>query len=91
VAGIATAEVIRAGRFLNLLLGAWLVVAPWLLGGAGLAAQVNDVVVGLALALLSLPLGPVREHYGSWDRWVTWPGLRRRVPFPRRQRGQAAG
>ena len=33
VAVIVMAEVIRAGRFLNVLFGAWIIAAPWLLTG----------------------------------------------------------
>lgn len=70
VAVCALAEVIRAFRFLNVLLGAWLVAAPWLLSGFTLAATVNGVLVGVAVVLLSLPRGPVRERYASWDKYV---------------------
>jgi uncharacterized membrane protein len=69
-AGIATAEVIRAARFLNTLLGMWVVAAPWLLGGFTVGAQWNGVAAGVALILLSLPRGTVRDHYGSWDRYI---------------------
>jgi hypothetical protein len=31
---------------------------------------VNDIVAGVALIALSLPRGPVREHYGGWQRYV---------------------
>jgi hypothetical protein len=27
-------------------------------------------VAGLALIVLAVPRGPVRSHYGSWDRFV---------------------
>lgn len=60
----------RAFRFLNVLAGTWLVLAPWVLTGDSPAARWNDVIVGLALILLSLPRGPVRERYGNWDRFV---------------------
>lgn len=78
IAGIATAEVTRAGRWLNLLLGGWLIAVPWLLEGAGPAARWNDVIVGVLLIGLSFVIGTVRERYGSWDARVTWPapGLR---------------
>ncbi|MGH7956831.1 MAG: SPW repeat domain-containing protein [Opitutaceae bacterium] len=39
VAVIVMAGVIRAGRFLNVALGAWIIAAPWLLSGAGMAAR----------------------------------------------------
>lgn len=70
VAFIALAEVGRAVRFVNVLLGAWFIVVPWLLGGATTGSRLNDIVVGLALIALSLPRGPVRERYGRWERFV---------------------
>jgi hypothetical protein len=73
VAVTVMAEVIRAGRFLNVLFGAWIVVAPWLLSGASPAARWNAAIVGVALIVLSIPRGRVIERYGSWDRYVVWP------------------
>jgi hypothetical protein len=70
VAVVATAEVGRAFRFLNVLAGAWLILAPWLLTGDSAAVRWNDIAVGVALILLSLPRGLVRERYGGWDRYV---------------------
>jgi len=71
VAIIATAEVARAVRFINGALGAWLVAAPFLLTGAGHLATIVSVVIGLALAGLSLPRGQrSAEHYASWDKYV---------------------
>lgn len=70
VAVIVMAEVIRAGRFLNVLLGAWIVLAPWLLSGATRGAKWNDVVAGIVLIVLSLPRGRIKERYGSWDRMI---------------------
>jgi hypothetical protein len=67
---IAMAEVTRAARFLNILCGAWLIVAPWLLRGAAAGAQWHDVILGAVLMLLSLPRGQVREYYGSWSRYI---------------------
>src|SRR5437762_5218004 len=59
VSVITTAEVVRAGRFLNILLGAALVAAPWLFSGGSASARWNDVVAGLVLIRLTLPCGPV--------------------------------
>lgn len=68
---IAMAEVARPLRFLNAAFGAWLVIAPWMLNGGELAANVASVVAGLALVGLSLPRGPrSNEHYGTWDRYI---------------------
>ena len=70
VAVIAMADVGRASRFLNVLLGAWVVAAPWLLGGATTASTWSDLAAGAGVILLSLPRGRVGERYGSWQRFI---------------------
>lgn len=71
VAIIATAEVARALRFVNVAFGGWLVLAPWVLEGDSTVAAIASVVLGLALIGLSLPRGRrTDEHYASWDRFV---------------------
>ena len=70
VAVIALADVGRATRFLNLLLGAWVIAAPWMLGGATPASRWSDMIAGALVILLSLPRGPVGERYGSWERFI---------------------
>ena len=67
---IAMAEVGRSLRFINVLFGAWLVVAPWVLSGFATGAKWNDIVVGLALILLSLPRGKVRGQYAAWNQYT---------------------
>lgn len=70
VAVISMAEVVRAGRFLNVLLGAWIVAASWFLSGATLSATWNSVLVGIAIVVLSFPRGTIHERYGGWDKYV---------------------
>jgi len=70
VAVIAMAEVIRAGRFLNALFGAWIIAATSLISGASASAEWNEIVTGAVLILLSLRRGPVKNRYGPWDHWV---------------------
>lgn len=70
VAIIAMAEVVRPLRFINVLFGAWLIVAPGFLAGATLSAAWGSVIAGSLLIVLSLPCGPVRQHYGSWDPYI---------------------
>lgn len=68
---IAMAEVGRPLRFVNVAFGLWLMIAPWLLDGAGAFASWIGLLIGLAVVLLSLPRGKRSgEHYGSWDRYV---------------------
>ena len=71
VAIIATAEVARPLRFVNILLGVWLILAPWFLDGASLAATVTGILLGFALIAFNLPRGHrSREHYAGWDRYI---------------------
>jgi uncharacterized membrane protein len=68
---MAMAEVGRALRFVNVGLGLWLVAAPWILEGASTFASWVGVLIGIAVAALSLPRGKRSdEHYGGWDRLV---------------------
>jgi len=71
IAVTAMAEIARAVRFLNVALGAWVAVSPFILGGAGSLGTAGDVILGLALIGLSLPRGSrSEEHYGGWDRLI---------------------
>ncbi|ODT04561.1 MAG: dTDP-glucose 4,6-dehydratase [Gemmatimonadetes bacterium SCN 70-22] len=70
VAAIALADVGRVARFINVLFGAWVIAAPWLLAGATPAARWSAAVAGALVILLSLPRGPVGERYGSWERFI---------------------
>jgi hypothetical protein len=62
---------------INLLLGLWLIVAPWILGDGGEGNVVwNEVVVGAAIALIAVvrvnaparwaPLGWINVVLGGW-------------------------
>jgi uncharacterized membrane protein len=66
VAIVAMAEAVRSTRWLNLLLGVWLLLSPWLLN-SGEAAKVNDTIVGIIVACLSTVKGKlVLELGGGW-------------------------
>jgi hypothetical protein len=71
VAVMATAELFRPLRLINLAFGAWLIAAPWLLNGGTGTGSWADVAGGLAIILLSLPRGTRSgEHYAGWDKYV---------------------
>ena len=70
VAVISTAEVVRAFRWLNVLFGLWLLIAPWSLAGASALAPWSDIPSGVAVLVLTVPRGVVRERYSSWDALV---------------------
>lgn len=61
------------GRW-NTVLGAWLVVSPWILGYASTAATVNSMICGVPIAGLALVVGTYRpERFGGgWGAlWKT--------------------
>jgi uncharacterized membrane protein len=71
VAITAMAEISRAVRFINVVLGAWVAASPMMLEGGTAAGAVAGAVIGLALIGLSLPRGTrSAEHYGGWDRAI---------------------
>lgn len=70
VAVVCMGEVVRAGRYLNVLVGLAVAVIPWFLSDAPTALKIIDVIAGLAVAALSLPRGIKKEQYGLWDKYI---------------------
>lgn len=71
IAGVATAEIARSLRFFNVLLGLWLVLAPWVLANVTPGQGWYAIVAGALAISLSLPRGRRSDHhYGSWDRFL---------------------
>lgn len=67
---IAMAEVIRPVRYLNIALGAWIIISPLLLSGATISLIVTNVIAGIALVLLSFPRGSVSQQYSHWNQRI---------------------
>lgn len=67
---ICFAEVVRAGRFLNIILGLWLAISPWFLADSNLANNLNGLIVGVIVIVLSCFRGKIKEHYGDWDKAI---------------------
>jgi nucleoside-diphosphate-sugar epimerase len=67
VVAIAAADVAKPVRVLNGVLGIGLMLVPLMFDGDKLTIAVT-LVTGLALVLLSLRRGPIRERYGAWNR-----------------------
>lgn len=67
---MALAEVARPLRFVNVVLGLWLVLTPWLVSDYAGASSVASVVAGALLIVLATPRGSIRNHYAGWDRWI---------------------
>ena len=69
VVSVAAAEVARATRFINVLLGLGLAASPFVIETSGLA-MLASVVLGLLLVVLSFPKGSVKATYGNWDSCI---------------------
>lgn len=66
---MALSEVGRPLRFVNVIFGAWLILAPLPLTGYSDLGAVGSVIAGMLLILFALPVGPITSHYGAWDKW----------------------
>ena len=58
-------EATRNVRWANFLPGAWLLLAPWVLGYDATAPVVNSMIVGVLVIGLSLVRGTVEQRYGG--------------------------
>mgnify|MGYP000282923632 FL=1 len=67
---IAMGEVSRAARFFNIVLGAWIIIAPIALGFPSFVSLVNEILCGLILILLSFRKGRVVNDYGAYNRFI---------------------
>jgi hypothetical protein len=70
VSVLCMGEVLRIGRYLNVLLGLAVTGGIWFTGNASTFLSINCAVVGVLIAALAIPRGIIEEHYGSWDRCV---------------------
>jgi len=68
---ISMGEVVRRGRFLNVLVALVIAIAPWFVIDGFLGLVIVDLIVGLILIPLAIPRGPKKEKYGLWDKYVT--------------------
>jgi nucleoside-diphosphate-sugar epimerase/uncharacterized membrane protein len=67
---VAFAEPSRLVRWLNVLFGLWMLLAPWLLDGSTSAWPWIGVASGFTLIALSVRRGPVEDRYGNWQRMI---------------------
>jgi hypothetical protein len=65
----AAAESMRAFRFLNIPMGAALVILPFAYG-EDLIGTALRVIAGLAIIAFAFPKGPIRSGYGAWSKLI---------------------
>jgi hypothetical protein len=68
---IAMGEIVRVVRFVNTLLGLWVILAPLLVLGlpSGIGLY-NELACGLLIILFSIRKGRVTNSYGRYDKYV---------------------
>jgi hypothetical protein len=70
VAAVASAEVTRIVRHVNVMIGLLLIVAASLFAGELPIIFCSDVISAIFLIAVSLPKGRIVERYAGWDRFV---------------------
>lgn len=67
---IAMGEIVRIGRYFNLLIGLALAALPWFLAGSSPAGNINGLIAAICVMALSIPVGKRQEKFGYWERWI---------------------
>jgi hypothetical protein len=70
VTAVATAEVTRIVRYINVPIGAILIGASLILALHNPAELISDIACGVILVLVSLPRGKIVESYASWNKFI---------------------
>jgi Vitamin K epoxide reductase family len=70
VAAVATAEVTRTARYLNMIFGALLIVAAIIFSGQFLIVMGSEIISGLILIISAIPRGEIIERYAGWNLFI---------------------
>lgn len=62
---IACWQVTRGLRWMNVLLGVWLLAAPWVLGYDGVTSKIHSMLAGALVVALSLVRGEADKRFGG--------------------------
>ena len=67
---ISMAEIIRATRYVNILFGICIAVAPFVFEAVNDASFYDNILCGIALIALTIRRGKIRQHYGHLEKWI---------------------
>jgi uncharacterized membrane protein len=67
---IAFAEVFRSIRYLNIIFGLSLILAPWIASERALLGICNNIAIGILVIALSFRRGKISERYGAWEKLI---------------------
>jgi hypothetical protein len=67
---IAMSEVVRIGRFLNILCALWLIMALWIFGNPGGAVLWTQLAAGILLILVTFKKGIIKDEHGGYNQYI---------------------
>lgn len=70
VSVISMGEVVRTFRFVNILPALSVAIVPWIISDGSSVLKIIDLVLGLLVAVLSIPRGMIKEQYGLWTKYI---------------------
>lgn len=70
VAAVASAEVTRIARLLNIPLGLVLIIAALFIDRGMPLVGWSDVICGVVLVIVAIPRGEIIERYAGWHRFI---------------------
>lgn len=70
IAVISMGEVLRAIRFGNIVTALSAGIVPWLVYSPSLGLNITGSIAGVAIIILTIPRGHIKEKYGLWDQYV---------------------
>jgi hypothetical protein len=70
VAAIASAEVTRTVRFVNIIAGVVLLILVLIYSSGSTAILISGIVSAVLLIIASIPKGVIIERYASWNRFI---------------------
>lgn len=70
VAAVATAEVTRTARFVNVMAGVVVLILTLIFSLGSTAVLISGIISALVLIIASIPRGVIVERYASWDRFI---------------------
>ncbi len=65
---VASTEIGRNARWVNVFFGTWLILAPFVLGFSG-TARIADILLGCGVTLLSFSKGKIDKQFGGG--WIS--------------------
>ena len=70
VAAVASAEVTRIARFINVVLGVLLIAVAFLFARHLSLVFCSELISGISLIFVSIPKGRIVEKYAGWDKYI---------------------